>query len=120
LSYERKGEYDRAIADYSEVIRLDKGSSSSLWYSNRGSAYEKKGELDKALADFREAQNKGSTTASEDINRLERAIESLRKKYVVDGFSGLSLGARVSFQSADYQKYRMAPPSTALRDATAG
>jgi len=109
LSYERKGEYDRAIADYSEVIRLDKGSSSSLWYSNRGSAYEKKGELDKALADFREAQNKGSTTASEDINRLERAIESLRKKYVVDGFSGLSLGARVSFQSADYQKYQCTP-----------
>jgi len=107
LSYERKGEYDRAIADYTEAIRLDRGSA--LSYSNRGSAYEKKGELDKALADFREAQNKGSTTASEDINRLERAIESLRKKYVVDGFSGLSLGARVSFQSADYQKYQCTP-----------
>jgi len=74
LSYERKGEYDRAIADYSEVIRLDKGSWSSLWYSNRGSAYEKKGELDKALADFREALSHGSTTASEDIKRIEGAI----------------------------------------------
>ena len=29
LSYERKGYYDRAIADYSEVIRLVKGSSLS-------------------------------------------------------------------------------------------
>jgi tetratricopeptide (TPR) repeat protein len=107
LSYAKKGDYDRAIADYTEAIRLHRGSA--LLYSNRGSAYEKKGELDKALADFREAQNKGYTTASEDINRLERAIESLRKKYVVDGFSGLSLGARVSFQSADYQKYQCTP-----------
>jgi hypothetical protein len=40
-------------------------------YINRGSAYEKKGELDKALSDFRAA---GSTAASEDINRVERAI----------------------------------------------
>jgi tetratricopeptide (TPR) repeat protein len=107
LSYAKKREYDRAIADYTEAIRLDRGSA--LSYSNRASAYEEKGELDKALADFREAQNNGSTTASEDINRLERAIESLRKKYVVDGFSVLSLGARVSFQSADYQKYQCTP-----------
>jgi tetratricopeptide (TPR) repeat protein len=107
LSYAKKDEYDRAIADYTEAIRLDRGSA--LSYSNRGSAYEKKGELDKALADFREAQNNGSTTASEDINRVERAIESLRKKYVVDGFSGVSLGARVSFQSADYQEYQCTP-----------
>src|SRR5262245_50509089 len=107
LSYAKKDEYDRAIADYTEAIRHDRGSA--LSYSNRGSAYEKKGELDKALADFREAQNNGSTTAPEDINRVERAIESLRKKYVVDGFSGLSLGARVSFQSADYQEYQCTP-----------
>src|SRR5215831_3527220 len=107
LSYAKKDEYDRAIADYTEAIRRDRGSA--LSYSNRGSAYEKKGELDKALADFREAQNNGSTTAPEDINRVERAIESLRKKYVVDGFSGLSLGARVSFQSADYQEYQCTP-----------
>ena len=107
LSYAKKDEYDRAIADYTEAIRHDRGSA--LSYSNRGSAYEKKDELDRALADFREAQNNGSTTAPEDINRVERAIESLRKKYVVDGFSGLSLGARVSFQSADYQEYQCTP-----------
>ena len=68
LSYAKKGEYDRAIADYTEAIRLDR--ESVLPYSNRGSAYEKKGELDKALADFREALSHGSTTASEDINRV--------------------------------------------------
>ena len=75
VSYAKKREYDRAIADYTEAIRLDRGSA--LSYSNRGSAYEEKGELDKALADFREAQNNGSTTAPEDIKRIEGAIQSL-------------------------------------------
>jgi tetratricopeptide (TPR) repeat protein len=109
-SYEIKGEYDKAIADYSEVIRLaDKASSLWVWYTNRGSAYEKKGELDKALADFREALNNGNTTASEDISRIERAIESLRPKYVVNGLDGLSLGGRVSPQSNEYQEYQCTP-----------
>jgi tetratricopeptide (TPR) repeat protein len=107
LSYAKKREYDRAIADYTEAIRLDRGSA--LSYSNRGSAYEQKGELDKALADFREAQNNGSTTASEDISRIERAIESLRSKYVVNGLDGLRLGGRVSPQSNEYQKYQCTP-----------
>src|ERR1700730_13675219 len=106
LSYANKGEYDRAIDDYTEAIRLDWGSA--LSYSYRGSAYEKKGELDKALADFREAQNKGSTTASEDIKRVEQAIESQRKKYVVNGLDGLSLGGRVP-QSNEYQEYQCTP-----------
>jgi len=75
LSYAKKGEYDRAIADYTEAIRLWLNREPVGPYINRGSAYEKKGELDKALADFREAQNNGSTTASEDINRIERAID---------------------------------------------
>jgi tetratricopeptide (TPR) repeat protein len=107
LSYAKKGEYDRAIADYSEAIRLNREPVGP--YINRGSAYEKRGELDKALADFREALNHGSTTAPDDIKRVEREIESRRKIYVVDGFSGLSLGARVSFQSGDYQEYQCTP-----------
>ena len=75
LSYAKKGEYDRAIADYTEAIRRNREPDGP--YSNRGSAYEKKGELDKALADFREALSHGSTTASEDIKRIEGAIQSL-------------------------------------------
>src|SRR5262249_19900274 len=116
LSYAKKDDYDRAIADYTEAIRLDQ--ESALSYSNRGSAYEKKGELNKALADLREAQKNGSTTASEDINRVEREIESLRKKYGgVDGFSGLSLGGRVSPQSKEYQEYQCTP-SEQFEDVT--
>ena len=75
LSYAKKGEYDRAIVDYTEAIRLNRKPDGP--YINRGSAFEKKGELDKALADFREALSHGSTTAPEDIKRIEGAIQSL-------------------------------------------
>jgi tetratricopeptide (TPR) repeat protein len=76
--YLRNEDYDRAIEDLSKCIQLN---PKHVWALNdRGSAYEKKGELNKALADFREAQNNGSTTASEDINRIERAIDLLRSK----------------------------------------
>ena len=80
LSYAKKGEYDRAIADYTEAIRLWLNREPVGPYINRGSAYEKKGELDKALADFREAFSHGSAAASEDIKRIEGAIQSLRFK----------------------------------------
>jgi hypothetical protein len=49
LSYASKGDYDRAIGDYTEAIRLDR--KSVLSFSWRGSAYEKKGELDTRMAE---------------------------------------------------------------------
>ena len=99
--YLRNEDYDRAIEDLSKVIQLN---PKHVWALNdRGSAYEKKGELNKALADFQGAQNNGNPTASEDINRVERAIESLRSKYVVNGLDGLSLGGRV-YQSKEYHR----------------
>ena len=123
LSYEKKGEYDRAIADFTEAIRLNREPGLNRGpvgpYINRGSAYEKKGELDKALADFREALSHGSATLatspmgrsiSEDIKRIEAAIQqSLRSKYVVDGFREISLGTLVSFNGSDYQEYQCRP-----------
>ncbi len=39
-SYGRKGEYDRAIADYTAVIRLD--PNNAFAYNNRGTAYHLK------------------------------------------------------------------------------
>jgi len=65
-----------AYDDFTEAIRLN--GASYLPYSYRGSAFENKGELDKALADFRAALSKGSTTASADINRVERRLQALR------------------------------------------
>jgi tetratricopeptide (TPR) repeat protein len=53
FAYENKGEWDRAIADYTKAIALEpKGASA---YFSRGLAYETKGDKEKAIADLRKA-----------------------------------------------------------------
>ena len=72
--YVRNGDYDRAIADLSEYIHLIPNNAVAL--TERGLSYAKKGEYDRAIADYTEAirLSHGGTTASDDINRVERAI----------------------------------------------
>jgi tetratricopeptide (TPR) repeat protein len=53
IAYKRKGDYDRAIVDYDEAIRLDPNNARA--YSNRGNAYADKGDYDRAIADYDEA-----------------------------------------------------------------
>lgn len=50
LAYKRKGQWDRAIADYSEAIRLKSDDAEVL--NNRGNAYYHKGQLDRAIKDY--------------------------------------------------------------------
>jgi len=47
-----KGEHDKAIADYSEAIRLNPNFTAA--YLDRGMAWFRKGEYDKAITDFNE------------------------------------------------------------------
>ena len=49
----RKGEHGKAIADYSEAIRLN--PSDAIAYNSRGSAYRETRELDNSIADYNEA-----------------------------------------------------------------
>ena len=53
LSYKSKGDFDRAIADFTEAIRLDPKYAEA--YYIRGVAYGNKGDLDRAIADYSEA-----------------------------------------------------------------
>jgi lipoprotein NlpI len=53
MAYNVKGDRDRAIADYSEAIRLDPKYARP--YNGRGNAYRAKGDLDRAIADYDEA-----------------------------------------------------------------
>jgi len=48
-----KGDYDRAIADFSKVIASNPSDAKA--YSNRGIAYASKGDYDRAIADFSKA-----------------------------------------------------------------
>ena len=52
-AYNHKGEYDRAIDDFSKVIEIDPDDAEA--YYNRGLAYAHKGEYDRAIADFNKA-----------------------------------------------------------------
>jgi tetratricopeptide (TPR) repeat protein len=53
LMWARKGEIDKAIADYNEAIRLDPKVAPA--FGLRGNAWYVKKEYDKAIADFNEA-----------------------------------------------------------------
>src|SRR5438067_481060 len=52
-AYRAAGDFDRAIADYSEAIRIDQNYV--LAFYSRGIAYFNKGDNDRAIADYTEA-----------------------------------------------------------------
>src|SRR5262245_58050791 len=52
-AYMAKGEYDRAVQDYDESIKLNANYARA--FNNRGVAYQKKGAYDLAIKDFDEA-----------------------------------------------------------------
>ena len=50
LAHKSKGQWDRAIADFSEAIRLKPGLAEA--FGNRGNVYRKKGQFDRAIKDY--------------------------------------------------------------------
>ncbi len=52
-AYYDSGDNDRAIADYTEAIRLD--PKEAFAYNDRGNAYQQKGDYPRAIADYTEA-----------------------------------------------------------------
>ena len=53
LAYKKKGHVDKAIADFSEAIRLK--SDFVFAFNNRGNAYYRKGQFDRAIKDYDKA-----------------------------------------------------------------
>jgi tetratricopeptide (TPR) repeat protein len=54
LAWYEKGEYDKAIKDYDEAVRLNPKDDGAFF--NRGVAWKAKGENEKAEKDFAEAK----------------------------------------------------------------
>ncbi|MGL5870901.1 MAG: tetratricopeptide repeat protein, partial [Xenococcaceae cyanobacterium] len=75
-------DYSQAIADFTEVIKLD--SQSTLAYVNRGIAYSNLGESQKALTDLQQAGNilkqQNDTAAYQEIQQLINKIRSQTAK----------------------------------------
>ena len=53
IGYRLKGEYDRAIGDYNQAIRINAKFATA--YNNRAIAYDTKGDYDRAITDYEQA-----------------------------------------------------------------
>lgn len=119
--YVERGEYDKALADYTEVIHLTEGDERAAAFCDRGAAYREHGEHDKALADFDRALEllphardayrlRGMTHA--DAGNLQRALADLTRAAKLDPDDDATYleRGRVYVEQGEYQ--------IALRDLT--
>jgi tetratricopeptide (TPR) repeat protein len=67
IAYTKKGDYDRAIQDYDESIKINPKYAKA--FNNRGVAYRKKGDHDRAIQDFDESIKLDSNYAIAFANR---------------------------------------------------
>jgi tetratricopeptide (TPR) repeat protein len=79
FSYARKGQYDRAIADYDQAIKLN--PKDDIAYTSRGDTYVNKGDYDHAIADFTQAIRVNPKNAG---NGYDRRGQALGKKGDLD------------------------------------
>jgi len=99
--YNGKGDYDKAIEDFNQFIRLDPNNAGI--YSNRGLAYTNKGDYDKAIEDFNKAisldindayiyGNRG--IAYDKKGNIDRAIEDYNQAIKLDPNDALAYNNR--------------------------
>jgi tetratricopeptide (TPR) repeat protein len=53
MAYDANSQYDQAIQDFNEAIKLDPSFEQA--FNNRGNAYDERGQYDRAIQDFDEA-----------------------------------------------------------------
>jgi len=95
--------YDRAIDDYNEAIRLD--PKYAIGFNNRGLAYQRKGQTDRAIEDYDEAIRLNPTYALPFANRADaRRIKGRIDLAIEDGDRAIGLNrslATAFFARAD-------------------
>jgi tetratricopeptide (TPR) repeat protein len=95
-AWDEKGEYDKAIADYTMAIELNPKFTEA--YYNRGNAWEFKGQLDKAIADYTYAINLNPKHFNAYYKR--GIIEKRKKQYdkaIADYTSAIKLNPRFAY-----------------------
>jgi tetratricopeptide (TPR) repeat protein len=107
-AYNRKGDHDRAIQDFSEAIRL---SPQFGYYNNRGVDYYEKGDYDHAIQDFNEAirlspnDTFAYATRGDAYNRkrdYDRAIQDFDEAIRLDGsYARAYYGRGLAYNSKD-------------------
>ena len=72
-AYQWKDDYDRAIADYTQAIRLNPDDAYA--YYSRGKAYHWKDDYDRAIADYEQALriDPGHTRAKNNLENARKA-----------------------------------------------
>jgi tetratricopeptide (TPR) repeat protein len=90
VGYIIKCDYDKAVAECTEAIRLD--PKNDLPYLNRGSAYSLKGEHDKAVADFDQAIRLNPTNGAPYSNR---AAAYAAKGYYGEAIKGFEQAIKI-------------------------
>ena len=91
-----KGQHEKAVADYSEAIRLN--TTNSAAFANRAAAYKKLGRLDRALEDEDEAIRRSPTLADYHNNRgLTHADLHEYDRAIADHTEAIRLRPQASF-----------------------
>jgi tetratricopeptide (TPR) repeat protein len=87
--------YDRAIDDYNEAIRLD--PKYAIGFNNRGLAYQRKGEIDRAIEDYDEAVRLNPAYALAFANRATaRQIKGRFDLAIADSDKAIELNGRLA------------------------
>jgi tetratricopeptide (TPR) repeat protein len=92
---DRIGEFEKAIADHDEAVRLDPVYAAG--YMHRGNTYARRGDFDRALADHSEAVRLAPKDATAFYNRgLTYSRKGDHGRAVTDFTAGIGLDARDS------------------------
>jgi tetratricopeptide (TPR) repeat protein len=87
LAYRYAKDYDRAIQDYNDAVRLK--PTWAVPYNNRGVTYSRKGEYDKAIDDYTHAMGLDSNYPAPIYNRAVAQLQRGRPELALPDFESV-------------------------------